>query len=108
MDVVVRRSNFYVSFTRWEACVRMFPTLFPGGCGGPNEKRIRPMSMEKWIERLFRIDGLRFEQHYAFLLLAFDFCGASKRKEGYVFEVTCVIRRIEGWKHLSRDDNGVN
>ncbi|OWZ04148.1 hypothetical protein PHMEG_00023998, partial [Phytophthora megakarya] len=73
VDLVVRKSTDYVPMTKWAVCTRMFPTLFPAGSGGPTEERDKYMSVRRWILRCLRIHGHRFEKHYAFMLLAFDF-----------------------------------
>jgi hypothetical protein len=79
-DILVRRSNQYVPSRSWASCVEMFPTLFPAGCGGPTEPRKRYMSVRKWIMRCLRIHGQRFQQHYAFLLLAFDYLATENAR----------------------------
>lgn len=80
-DVLVYKSNAYVSAKGWSACVQMFPTLFPGGCGGPKEPRPKPLSIRNWIVRCLRIHHRRFELHYAFLLLAFDYLASKNARE---------------------------
>lgn len=81
VDVLVRKSNDYVSMKSWVACVKMFPTLFPGGCGGPTEPRAKRISVRTWILRCLRLHGHRFESHYAFMLLAFDFLASQNARE---------------------------
>jgi hypothetical protein len=80
-DVLVRKSNAYVPTTTWAACTKMFPMLFPGGCGGPSEHRKKHMSVRKWILRCLQVHGHRFEKHYAFMLLAFDYLAAKNARE---------------------------
>ncbi|KAK1935190.1 ATP-dependent DNA helicase pfh1 [Phytophthora citrophthora] len=55
----------------------MFPTLFPGGCGGPDEPRLKPMSVRKWVLRCLQVHGRQFETHHAFMLLAFDYLASE-------------------------------
>lgn len=80
-DILVRKSNAYVSQARWVACIQMFPSLFPGGCGGPTEPRQRAISVQKWIQRCLHLHDHRFERHYAFLLLAFDYLASKNARE---------------------------
>lgn len=79
-DILVRKSSAYVPLTRWAVCVQMFPSLFPGGCAGPTETRQRPMSVQSWIQRCLMVHGQRFETHYAFLLLAFDYLASQSAR----------------------------
>jgi hypothetical protein len=81
LDVLVRKSNAYVSLSKWAVCVQMFPTLFPYGCRGPTEPRQNKMSLQRWILRCLQVNGHRFEIHYAFMLLAFDFLATQKARE---------------------------
>jgi hypothetical protein len=64
-DVLVRKSNVYEATNKWAICVKMFPTLFPGGCGCPTEPRLSPILVRKWILRCLQIHGHRFETHYS-------------------------------------------
>ncbi|KAE8960695.1 hypothetical protein PF011_g30009 [Phytophthora fragariae] len=79
-DVLVRKSNVYESMNKWAVCVKMFPTLFPGCSGGPTEPRLSPMSVRKWILRCLQIHDHRFETHYAFMLLTFDYLAYNARR----------------------------
>lgn len=79
-DILVRRSNQFVAFSLWEAVEKIFPSLFPGGCGGPTEPRAVKMSIRDWIRRCMKIANQRFEHHNAFMLLAFDFLAMQAAK----------------------------
>ncbi|KAF1780858.1 hypothetical protein JG687_00015819 [Phytophthora cactorum] len=54
-DCLIRKSNAYQSSSNWTNVIEMFPNLFPGGCGGPDEKWARKLSLRKWILRCFRL-----------------------------------------------------
>lgn len=81
VDILIRKSNAFVPMVSWENCVRMFPTLFPAGCGGPKEWRQKHMSVRNWILRCLQVHGHRFETHYAFMLLAFDYLASEKARQ---------------------------
>ncbi|KAG1694469.1 hypothetical protein DVH05_028660 [Phytophthora capsici] len=101
-DVLVRKSNAYVQSRNWEAVAEMFPSLLPGGCGGPNEKRRRRISLRKWVFRSLSLAGHRFERHYAFLLLAFDFLALrNARRSLFVKMKVSTTALIAG--NLSRE-----
>lgn len=58
IDVLVRKSNAYVP------------------CGATSKRDISA----QWILRCLRLHGHRFEKHYAFMLLAFDFLATKMRE----------------------------
>ncbi|KAI8839598.1 hypothetical protein BC829DRAFT_420209, partial [Chytridium lagenaria] len=70
--LLVRNSNLNESSWEWHEVVRMFPTLFPYGCGGPGENRERKLTLLQWIRRCLRVWGRQFATHYAFAAFAFD------------------------------------
>lgn len=79
-DILIRKSTKYVTKQGWAVCVRMFPILFPGSCGGPTEPRKRPLSLRRWLRRCLSLHGHRFERHYAFMLLAFDYLASESAR----------------------------
>jgi hypothetical protein len=81
VDILVRKSNDYVPMAKWAMCVKLFPTLFPGGYGGPTEPRAKNISVRKWILRCLKVHGHVFEKHYAFMLLAFEFLASQNARE---------------------------
>jgi len=97
-DILVRKSNKYVSMQAWASCVRMFPSLFPGGRGGPKERRRTHMSVKKWINRCLRVHGHRFEEHYAFLLLAFDYLATESARQTLFVKMHVSSRALKAAK----------
>ncbi|KAG6969207.1 hypothetical protein JG688_00005415 [Phytophthora aleatoria] len=67
--------------------LKMFPALFPCQCGGTIEHRDRHISVRYWILRCLRIHGHRFEKHYAFMLLAFDFLACENARRTLYFRM---------------------
>ncbi|EPQ49886.1 hypothetical protein GLOTRDRAFT_51437, partial [Gloeophyllum trabeum ATCC 11539] len=51
----------------------MYPTLFPYGIGGFEDKRrSTPLSLEKHVKHLFNLADRRFQEHYSFLFSVFN------------------------------------
>jgi hypothetical protein len=51
----------------------MYPTLFPYGIGGPeNKARRTPLSFKNHIKHFFTLNDQRFQEHYSFLFTAFN------------------------------------
>ncbi|KAI8850338.1 hypothetical protein BC829DRAFT_442354 [Chytridium lagenaria] len=70
--LLVRHSNITESSWEWHEVIKIFPTLFPYGRGGPGEHRTRRLTLLQWIRRSLRVYGRRFPTHYAFSALAYD------------------------------------
>ena len=86
---VVNRSNVYSNNKNWSYVIDMFPTLFAGGCGGPAQPRVHELPLRKWIQRCLSLHRNRFEQHYGFMLMAFNCLArqASQRSLYYQLRV---------------------
>ncbi len=51
----------------------MYPTLFPYGIGGMEDRtRVRPISLKRHVKHLFELNDTRFQQHHSFLFSAFN------------------------------------
>ncbi|KAJ6557446.1 hypothetical protein B0H19DRAFT_946605 [Mycena capillaripes] len=51
----------------------MYPTLYPYGIGGCEDRRRKsPLSMRSHVKHLFNISDRRFQTHYSFLFTAFN------------------------------------
>lgn len=51
----------------------MYPTLFPFGSGGFEDRsRGRPVSLKNQVKHYFRLSDRRFQEHYSFLFTAFN------------------------------------
>ena len=51
----------------------LYPTLFPYGCGGFEDKnREKPISLKEHVKYLFSLSDRRFQTHYSFLFTVFN------------------------------------
>ena len=51
----------------------LYPTLFPYGCGGFEDRdRGKPISLKEHVKHLFSLRDKRFQTHYSFLFTAFN------------------------------------
>jgi hypothetical protein len=73
---LIKRSNLVISEDSWNKIETTFPSLFPFGYGGlresVNSKRHYKLNLKDFILRCLRVHGHRFENHYAFIGIAFD------------------------------------
>jgi hypothetical protein len=72
-DFAARRSNIPAQLDiKGYQIPLLFPTLYPGGCGGPGEWRQVRLSLTEHVLRTLRLPHLRFQQHPAYSLVLFD------------------------------------
>jgi len=51
----------------------LYPTLFPYGCGGfEDRERCKAISLKEHVKYLFSLKDRRFQKHYSFLFVAFN------------------------------------
>ena len=77
-DFAAYGTNKYSNSRDLSDIPEMFPTLIPYGRGGPDEERPVPMSHEYWAKRCFRVSGNRFQTHWGFLAIVYDYINMVK------------------------------
>jgi hypothetical protein len=70
--VVVRRGNTFMSDSDPKYVDYCFAQLLPFGRGGPGEKRLKKLSLERWLKHVMRLSHQRFANDSAFILVMFD------------------------------------
>ncbi|CAF1498169.1 unnamed protein product [Adineta ricciae] len=71
---MIPRSNVPIKdYFNPELLLGLYPTLFPYGCGAPQDSsRPIPVSLEQHIRYLLAYDDQRFEKHHSFMFVLFN------------------------------------
>jgi len=69
---LVKRSNQIDSDVSSDLLAKMFPHLFPYGCGHPGQSRQIPVSFKECVKHYTLLSGRQFSHDELFTLIAFD------------------------------------